>query len=320
VSVEPRALVVGVFAGLVLGAAAGFVAGRFVAPADHAGDAGHAVLPPAKRESESIERPENGRNDAVSSPATPERQEVPAGENAAAEVTRLRARITALEAEIARLHGLLERSDPRRRPLEELVAANDLKYGGLWDELAELLLIDAESVADDPRPLFELMVRLVDETGLALQQEEDHERTLAPEVNAPDVKLSLGFQKDDLVDAVVGVNGPSTQETVGLRVVLKLPKTTEGWKSGPLDLDIHLVVQATSRKEVGASFTATGRSFAGSSSRGVTWRGLWFREKASLHRSPRAGGEDALDGAPGDFAAERRIADDLFEKLKSRAR
>jgi hypothetical protein len=294
----------------VVGAAAGYLAGRFVAPADHAD---HAVLPPAQRETRSIEQP-------VPAPASPERTETPAGENTAAEVTRLRARITALEDEIERMRGLLEKSDPRRRPLVELVAANDLKYGALYAEIAELLLIDAESVADDPRPLFALLVRLVDETGLALAPEEDHERTLAPEVNAPDVKLSLGFQKDELVDAVVGVSGNSTQETVGLRVTLKLPKTTEGWKGGPLDLEIHLVVQSTSRKEVGASFTATGRSFAGSPSRGVTWRGLWFREKASLHRSPRAGGADALDGGPGDFAPERRIVDDLFEKLKSRAR
>src|SRR5688572_13227680 len=108
------------------------------------------------------------------------------------ELEALRARVVELEDEIARLRDLVREGDDRRRQMKKTLAANTLVHGELWLETFEAF-VDAEAVTEEPRRVFPLLLRMIDETGLASVPIEDGRRTLEPEPNAPDTQLKLGF-------------------------------------------------------------------------------------------------------------------------------
>src|SRR5574342_670998 len=159
----PRSGPFGVIAGIAFGAAAGFVAGRFLAPmrGDLVADSPRTAPPNAAPASAQI-----SSSPLAAAPA--ERTELATGAvSPGEELARLRERIELLEAELARMR-----------------ARNELKYGSLYAEIAAPLLVGPEAVAADPRALFAALVRLVDETGLSLarpESETEHERKLEPD-------------------------------------------------------------------------------------------------------------------------------------------
>src|SRR5574342_1192306 len=132
----PRSGPFGVIAGIAFGAAAGFVAGRFLAPmrGDLVADSPRTAPPNAAPASAQI-----SSSPLAAAPA--ERTELATGAvSPGEELARLRERIELLEAELARMRAREAGRDPRCQKLEELIARNELKYGSLYAEIAAPLL------------------------------------------------------------------------------------------------------------------------------------------------------------------------------------
>jgi hypothetical protein len=309
-----RSLAGGLVAGLVVGVAAGHAASCWwarwsAAPADVTDDRLHAFG------EDSIEPCMTGVDLDASSwrwtsyedraPAT--RAEILADEpSPLSELALLNARASDLELEVGRLRAVLERKDPRRQRIARLVAANDLLHGDLYREVAELVLIDPESVTEDPSDAFRLIVRLADESGLSAAPAIDHQKELTPERNAPELFLSLGSGEDE------------SAEWIRFSAALNLPKAPPEWRGSPLDLRVVLDLQRSRNGEAFVILSARGNSFENKT--GLEWSEYWNRGSTLIQRCPWNGGKDDRKGGPSDFAAYRVVVDELFEKLKSRAR
>jgi hypothetical protein len=222
------------------------------------------------------------------------------------ELERLQVRTSDLEAELGRMRAALDGKDPKRQRIASLVAVNDLKHGDLYREVAETVLIDPESVTDDPTAAFALLVRLADETGLASAPAENHQRELSPEPNAPELYLSLGYGEEE------------TTEWIRFSCCLNLPNVPQTWRGNPLDLRVVLDLQRSANGRAFVIFSARGNSFENRT--GLEWSESWSPDATLIQRSPWNGGKDDRQGCPDEFGANRVVVDDLFEKLKSRAR
>jgi hypothetical protein len=309
-----RTLAGGLVAGLVVGVAAGATASRWfgrgeAAPAHEAGDRlrvfGEDSIEPCVTGVDVDASPWRFMSFEVPAPAL--RAEVRSEELAPLSRSALvEARATDLEVEVGRLSAALERMDPRRQRIARLVAANELRHGDLYREVAELVLLDPESVTGDPSDAFGLLVRLADESGLAAAPAADRQKELHPERDAPELYLSLGSGEDELA------------EWVRFSATLSLPKAPAEWRGSPLDLRVVLDLRRSRCGEASVLLSARGNSFENRD--GLEWSASWNRDATLLQRSPWNGGKDEQKCGPSDFAGLRVAVDGLFEKLRSRAR
>jgi uncharacterized small protein (DUF1192 family) len=307
----------GLVAGLVVGVAAGHAASRWFARCD----AAPAHDPGERRElfgEDSIDpcAPVVGADGSTwtwtsfdESPAAPSatRREVGADDRSPlGELALLHARTSDLEVEVGRLRAALDRKDPRRDRIARLVAANDLCHGELYLDVADLVLIDPESVTEDPSDAFRVLVRLADESGLTAKPAVERHKEHNPERNAPELTLSLVSGEDP------------TAEWIHFAAALTLPKAPPQWRGSPLDLHVELKLQRSRNGEAFVLLSARGNSFENRT--GLEWSEYWNRDSTLIQRCPWNGGRDDRKGGPADFAAFRVVIDDLFEKLKARAR
>jgi hypothetical protein len=288
-------------ASLVVGIAVGHMASRWFSPA--------VAAPP----SAGGDRVETMRNDLTWTSAPAVAEAAPVAARADLELPQsfqiqldADLRITSLEGEVGRLHAALDGHDPKRERIANLVAANDLLHGELYCQVAQLVLIDPESVTDDPSPAFQMVIRLTDETGLAAVKAENGQRELCPEPNAPELYLSLDSGNEN------------EKEWLRFSASLNLPNAPVDWRGSPLDLRVVLDLQRDADGNASALFSARGNSFENRS--GLEWSEYGSRDGSLLQRSPWNGGKDVRQCGPDDPAAFRAVVDDLFEKLKSRAR
>ena len=292
-----RTLAGGLVAGLVVGVAAGHAISCWFGRCDAAPADAAAVDLDAS----------SWRFTSFEVPVRPVRAEIVAVEpSPRPDFPLLGARAAELELEVGRLSAALERADPRRGRIARLVAANELRHADLYREVAELVLLDPESVTEDPSDLFSLIVRLADESGLAATRAVDQHKELAPEREAPELHLVLGSGAEE------------GAEWIRFSAVLTLPKVPAEWRGSPLDLHVALHLQRGRNGEASVLLSARGDSFENRN--GLECGASWNRDSTQIRRCPRNGGEDDQKGGPSDFASFRAAVDDLFEKLKSRAR
>jgi hypothetical protein len=233
------------------------------------------------------------------------------------EIARLHAQVIDLEAEIARLRAQLADGSLRRRALHEMLAVNDLVHGKLYEEMLDLIVNDPESVAEDPRHAFALILRLIDETGLAPAELDQGIRMVAPEPNAPDLRLLLRDDRSECQE----YDRPDLhwyEETIHFHAALQLPKVPEGWSAQPLDANVSLDVTRSDRGSAGLELTMAAGSLPGLHQ--VRWSLEVSPESACLTRSPWRCGEDSRDLPLEQVATEWRWIVEVFDSLQLRTR
>jgi hypothetical protein len=232
------------------------------------------------------------------------------------ELARLRMQVTELEAEIARLRAQLADGSPRRHALHGLIAANELRYGKLYEEIVGLVVDDPESVAEDPRHAFDLILQLIDETGLAGAKLENGIRQIQPEPAAPDVRLSLShgmFEENEGAPAIL-----RRFDQVEFHATLQLEKVPEGWLGQPLAGEVELSIQESDSTPAWVILRLSSDSH--DSAHEVRWNLNVNRDGAYLTRFPVRGAEDSRETSIADLAKERGWLDRVFQQLMTRAR
>jgi hypothetical protein len=236
------------------------------------------------------------------------------------ELDRLREQVAELQAEVKRLRALLADGSARHHALRGLIAANELQHGKLYEEIVGLLVDDPESVAEDPRRMFDLILRLVDETGLAGAKVDDGGgREIAPEPAAPETILALCHNVNEWNDRD-GDEGPVfhvSQDQVTFRLYLRLPKVPEGWIGQPLAVDCELQIQVSTQGD--ASLSLDCQPDANDRAKPIRWSLNVDRSGASLTRYPFRGDEDSKQVPAADLTNERRWLDRVFQQLVTRA-
>lgn len=229
---------------------------------------------------------------------------------------RPRLDLEAIEAENLRLHAALTELDPRRADIAALVAANELRHADLVRELAELVLVDAESVASDPRELLDVLLRFSDAAGLAAAPRTPQGRVVEPEPRAPDVVLS--FEAADtrgVVEVAGGADASWHAEMLTLHVQVKLTEVPDGWNGDPLEFDVLACVECGTGG-VGKFRLRSGGTTAAGPPR-MSLCGSWTEEGSEVVRMPWRGGEELRRSVASDFADLRRSAADFFACLRS---
>jgi hypothetical protein len=239
-----------------------------------------------------------------------------------AELARLREKVRLLEAEVARLEAIVAANDPRTKRVREIFALNELRYGSLYREIAELAASDPESVAEDPRRMCDMLLRLVDGTGLIGVPPKDGQREIAPEPEAPETVVSLNFDSQPFTETVDDVKTEYPHEQAQVDLTLDLPKMPERWMGQHFRMHVHWVVDecANGSGFMMLSLEDPARTPVNGISGSITWGINWDARAAYVSRSPIRGGDEGINGGPNDFAAERRIVEELFEKLRARTR
>src|SRR5262249_2284704 len=234
------------------------------------------------------------------------------------ELIRLREEVGELQAEVKRLRALVADGSARHE-LHRLIAANELQHGDLYEELLGLIVDDPEGVAEDPRRAFELIVRLIDESGLAGAKVVDGQRELAPEPAAPELLLTLRYERGtDRFDSGDGT-GPfeCPADDVQFFARLTLPKAPEGWLGHPLSATVGLTIHICDRIDTWLNLDMDLPTRIAPS---VFW-GIHIRsDEACLDRLPLRGGDASRVTSPAEFAIERAWLDRIFEQLRTRAR
>jgi len=236
------------------------------------------------------------------------------------ELARLRTQVAELEAEVARLRAQLADGSARRHALHRQIAANELRHGKLYEELVGVLVDDPESVAEDPRRTFDLILRLVDETGLASAKLVEGRREIQPEPEAPETYLALQHSECEWDDRD-GDEGPLVHinsDQLAFRAILRLPKVPEGWLGQPLAVDVDLVVTCSTFGD--ADLHLECNSDIHNATKAIEWNLGVNRHEATLRRAPIRGDEEWRCVAPADLAKERSWLDRLFQQLMTRAR
>jgi uncharacterized small protein (DUF1192 family) len=242
-------------------------------------------------------------------------------ESSGDELDELREQVAALQAEVKRLRAQLADGSARHHALHGLIAANELQHGKLYEEIVGLLVDDPESVAEDPRRMFDLILRLIDETGLAGSKVDDGGgREIAPELAAPETFLSLCHSVNEWNDRD-GDDGPVfhvSQDQVTFRLTLRLPKVPEGWIGQPLAVDCELQIQVSTQGD--ASLSLDCQPDANDRAKPIRWSLNVDRGGASLTRHPYRGDEDSKQVSAAELTKERRWLDRIFQQLMTRAR
>jgi len=236
------------------------------------------------------------------------------------EVARLRAQVTGFEAEIARLRAQLADGSACRHALRGLIAANELRHGKLYEEIVGLAVDDPDSVAEDPRHAFDLILRLIDETGLAGAKLNGESREIEPEPAAPDVRLSMSHSAwDDNAQTVEGAPPiPRRHDQVQFHATLLLPKVPEGWLGQPLSAEVELAIEESNLGP--AWLTLRLNADKHDSAREIRWNLHVNGEGAFLSRTPVRGAEDCRETSIADVSKERAWLDRIFQQLMTRAR
>jgi hypothetical protein len=237
------------------------------------------------------------------------------------ELARLRARVRELESLVAKLEAIVAANDSRVNQVRELFALNDLRFAALEREIVELVAVDPEGVAQDPRRLCTLLLRLADESGLLAAPLAGGTRELLLEPAAT-ATLSSYFGVESPSRKIDGIEVPVISEQAHLKFSLELPKMPAGWLGLPLSLGVDWEMQSNSdgRAWMSLNVEDTIHGPPSGSLTSVSWRVQWNDDGAYFTRLPVRGGEEDTAGGPHDYAAERRIFDELFEKLRARAR
>jgi hypothetical protein len=243
------------------------------------------------------------------------------------ELAPLRDRIAELEAEVERLRRELEGKDLKHRQLAQFFAANDLKHADLYRELVERFVAEPESVAEDPREACSLLVRAIDESGLSGAPRVvdsggpgnvQYLRSIEPEPAAPELSLNLDFNESGgIVRDDAGREQPRHTDYVELNVNLALPKAPEGWLGRPLAVHIRLHIQRGMPQE--EFLLEANDPSSGQPSALKVWV-VWNDEQSVISRTPWNGDSDDRQLGPDEFPELRRLSQEVFVKLRSRAR
>jgi len=233
-----------------------------------------------------------------------------------ADLVPMRERIAELEAEVARLTEIVRTGDERKQRIKRLIAKEPLRHGELYLELFERAM-DGEAIALDPTPMLPLLLRLVDETGVAAAPIEDEARRVKPEPRIEDTWVTLRTWTDEIHDDPE--RAPVTfDDQLELSSTIRLPHDAEEWQGDDLELSIELSFGTGSDSGYSFFLQLSGPSSYGGQDSCV--RLEWMPGRTLVERAPVRGGEESRALALGEFDALRRETELLLARLRSRLR
>jgi hypothetical protein len=222
----------------------------------------------------------------------------------------LLARIAALEEEVDRLQATVRDGDSNRKHYQERLAVNKLLHEKLWRDLYELLA-DPEVFADDPARAFPLLLRVVDETGVATVAADEYgTRRVTPEPEAEET--SVKFRRD--VHPYGNDNLPATQIELACDIVL--PRVPETWRGYNNAVHVDLRLERCEGGVLEFSLTANDGSHPDRLEVNVDWR----PDFNYVARRPWHGGDESRQMEPNELPELHAAIDQLFDRLEMRLR
>jgi hypothetical protein len=237
---------------------------------------------------------------------------IPIERDADPAIDPLLARIAALEDEVDRLQVSVRDGDPRRRRFQDLLAANKLLHEKLWRDLHELVA-DPGAFAEDPTRTFPLLLRLIDETGVAtLKADEYGTRQMKPELDAEDTSVTFRSSVDQNRDE----RGTWDSKQIGVDCCVRLPKAPEGWLAAPEPFEIHVTMDRSENGLLRLYLDADDGEQRGALRLHIEWQS----DLNYISRSPWRGSEESREMKPGEFPELHAAIDQLFDRLEMRIR